>query len=140
MSISGFHGQYRFLSNFWSCPLTLSGLTFPTAEHAYQAAKSTDPQDWKDVLECVSPGAAKRMGKIITLRTDWEQIKVHVMAQIIHAKFQNNDLRQLLLQTGEQRLIEENTWNDTFWGVCNGKGINMLGNLLMIERDLIVKQ
>ena len=130
--ISGFNGQYRFLSNFWMAPIEVGGMRFRSSEHAYQAAKSLDPQDWKDVQECVSPGAAKRMGKNVTLRADWEDIKLEAMEEILWAKFtQHPDLMKDLIMTRGMELIETNTWGDTYWGVCKGKGHNHLGKLLM---------
>ena len=39
-----------------------------------------------------------------------------------------------LLATGKATLVEGNSWGDTFWGVCRGKGKNMLGKILMRVR------
>lgn len=52
------------------------------------------------------------------------------MEQILRVKFSDPTLRKLLLDTGNAKLIEGNTWNDTFWGVCRGKGQNNLGLIL----------
>lgn len=133
--IDSFKGEYAFLSNFYPVPCDLgSGVVFPTAEHAYQASKSQDSTDWKDVMECVSPGAAKRMGKIVTMRPNFNQLKLSYMGQIIRAKFNDPRLADRLVETGDAKLIEGNHWNDTYWGVCKGVGQNMLGRLLMSER------
>ena len=129
--IRGFQGEYRWLSNFWHSPIRFGDWVFPTAEHAYQASKSLHPIDWQKIIDCPSPGAAKRLGKTMKLRPDWNQVKVENMTEILRAKFQIPELRQKLLDTGEALLIEENTWRDTFWGTYRGKGANMLGLCLV---------
>lgn len=138
--IREFQGEHRFLSNFWPARITFGEWTFPTAEHAYQAAKSLDPVDWKDAQECVSPGAAKRLGKTFTLRPDWDDVKLEIMPEIVRAKFRDPELREKLLATGDAQLIEGNNWGDTFWGVSRGKGHNHLGRILMQVRSEILNQ
>jgi hypothetical protein len=39
---NSFHNEYRFLSNFYPAEVSFEGLVFPTVEHAYVAAKTTD--------------------------------------------------------------------------------------------------
>ena len=130
--ISGFSGQYRFLSNFWMVPIEVGGMRFRSSEHAYQAAKSLDPEDWSMIQRCATPGEARRIGQHVTLRADWEDIKLEAMEEILWAKFtQHPDLMRHLIMTRGMELIETNTWGDTYWGVCKGKGHNHLGKLLM---------
>lgn len=133
--IKSFRGENRFLSNFYPVPIKWHGLLFSSVEHAYQAAKATNDDDRKKIQKCSSPGAAKRMGKIILLRSDWEEIKLDVMYQLLKQKFSQPDFRQRLLSTYDQTLIEGNEWGDEFWGVCRGKGENHLGKLLMKVRE-----
>jgi len=134
--IRGFQGEFRFLSNFWPAPIVMGTLVFPTSEHAYQAAKSLNWEDWKDISECVSPGAAKRLGKKLEMRPDWDQIKIRIMGEITRAKYeQNPDLKQKLLATAPRELREDNHCGDIFWGVCRGRGHNHLGRILMAYRD-----
>jgi ribA/ribD-fused uncharacterized protein len=135
LPISGFHGDYRWLSNFTLCEVELEGVMYPTVEHAYQAAKTTVKEFREAIRLCTTPGQAKRMGKQITLRPDWEAIKLDVMRGLLREKFSWGYLRVALLATGERELIEENTWYDTFWGVCYGEGQNWLGKLLMEIRE-----
>jgi predicted NAD-dependent protein-ADP-ribosyltransferase YbiA (DUF1768 family) len=82
-----------------------------------------------------TPGEAKKAGRSVHLRTDWEQIKVGLMCGLVSQKFQDPKLKQMLLDTGDQELIEGNYWFDDFWGVHNGKGKNQLGKILMLVRD-----
>jgi ribA/ribD-fused uncharacterized protein len=139
--IASFKGKYRWLSNFWSSPITFGGLTWPTVEHAFQACKTTDHSEQQEVLNQSTPGKAKRQGRKVTLRSDWSEIRVECMRVLLLLKFtQNADLRKKLKATGDEELIEGNTWHDKFWGMCycpkcGGKGENMLGKLLMEVRS-----
>lgn len=130
--ITSFSGPYRFLSNFWIVNLRIGDMHFISAEHAYQAAKSLDPQDWANISSIETPGGAKRAGTKLKLRPDWDEIKLDVMRVILEAKFtQNPNLMSALIDTGDEELIEGNYWGDTYWGVCKGVGQNHLGKLLM---------
>lgn len=139
--INQFVGPNRFLSNFFASQVKINDWVFPTVEHAYQAAKSNNPYDWKRVQACDTPGSAKRMGQKLHMRPDWDEVKVHFMHGLLQLKFQIPALREQLLATGDYLLIEGNSWNDTFWGVSNetGRGRNNLGILLMRVRGEIQK-
>lgn len=128
-------GQFRFLSNFWVSPIVYEGEEYPTAEHFYQAAKTVDDEEQKFVRISPTPGEAKKRGKKVTLREDWDEVKDGIMRKALRLKFeQNPELAQKLLATGDQELIEGNTWGDTYWGVCFGTGQNKLGLLLQERR------
>lgn len=135
MIIDNFSGDYEFLSNFYPCNVVYDGLKFETTEHAFQAAKTLNIEERLQVMACDTPGKAKRMGRKVTLRPDWDQVKVQVMTDIVRQKFTDLLLARKLLETGDTNLIEGNTWNDRFWGVCNGKGENNLGKILMKVRE-----
>lgn len=138
MKISEFRGKYKFLSNFWSAPVLFDGYEYPTVEHAYQAAKTTDPASRHFIRSTSTPAAAKQGGKGVSLRKDWESVKTKIMAELVLQKFARHpDLRKNLLETGDAVLEEGNTWGDTYWGVCNGQGKNMLGKILMRVRELL---
>jgi len=135
--IKGFFGKYRFLSNFWPAQVNLDGDTYPSVEHAYQAAKTLDTETREKIKECEKPGQAKKLGKKIQLRSDWEDAKLSIMENLVQQKFCNHeDLKNKLLSTGDAYLEETNTWGDRFWG-CDkqGKGENHLGKILMRIRD-----
>lgn len=134
--IASFDREHRFLSNFWPAPVTYEGVTYRTVEHAYQAAKTLNLRDRVTIQHEYNPAQAKRLGRTVQLRTDWNDIRIGVMAELLIQKFTNNEpLRELLLATGDAELIEGNYWGDTFWGVCRGKGENNLGKLLMAVRE-----
>jgi ribA/ribD-fused uncharacterized protein len=138
--ILGFFGRYKFLSNFHPSPIDVDGSKYPTVEHAFQALKSTDPSKAREVRKAETPGIAKRLGQKVPLREDWEQVKDDVMYDLLKRKFtQNESLKRGLLATGNEYLEETNTWHDTYWGVCNGKGLNKLGHLLMRLRAELQK-
>ena len=133
-----FQGEFRFLSNFWPAWIEFDGMMFPTVEHAYQAAKTTNMSERKRIQDCRRPGQAKRLGSQVTLRPDWEDIKLMVMTVLVAKKFQDPQLKALLLATDTQELQEDNMWRDTFWGICppgSGQGKNMLGKILMSVRE-----
>lgn len=133
--IKTFHGEAAFLSSFWAAPITFDGIEFPTVEHAYQAAKTLDFHRRYEISKIATPGQAKRAGQKVTLRPDWENIKEQIMLELVILKFMTHrKLRDLLLSTGHAELIEGNTWGDTYWGVCNGVGQNVLGKVLMLVR------
>lgn len=133
--IDNFWGQHRFLSNFYPCVINYEGIIYPSTEHAYQAAKVLDTSTRYDISLMSTPGQAKKAGRIVKLREDWEHIKVSVMNTILCQKFQDDQLAQKLVETYPHELVEGNTWGDRFWGVCNGEGQNMLGVLLMQIRN-----
>ena len=129
-------GPHRFMSNFWPATVNLDGIDYVTVEHAYQAAKSLDPDKREIVRDMPSPAAAKRAGRRLKSRTDWDAVKVDVMRALLQQKFAyGTALRRQLDATAPATLEEGNTWGDTFWGVCGGRGRNMLGKLLMEIRD-----
>jgi ribA/ribD-fused uncharacterized protein len=135
--ITWFRDEYDFLSNFYSAEIEYESVVFPTVEHAFQAAKTLDIDERRKIAAVREPGSAKRMGRRVKLRSDWEQIKVGLMRDLLRIKFSNPDLAERLLATGSAELIEGNSWNDTFWGLCRGRGRNMLGQLLMEVREEI---
>ena len=138
--ISFFDGEYSFLSNFYEHPIEYDGLIYPTNEHAFQAAKVLDIEQREKIRNESSPSRAKFAGRHVKLRNDWEQVKVDIMYEICKKKFEDKDLRQKLLDTGDKILIEGNTWNDDFWGKCTDNGKNNLGLILMRIRDEIKKE
>jgi len=134
--IDSFRGEYRFLSNFWFAKTVYKGIGFPTAEHAYQAAKSNDERIWRYFAKLEKPGEAKRCGNMIDCRYDWDEVRVDIMHSILISKFSDIHLMDKLVATGNAELIEKNSWGDVFWGVCKGVGENRLGKLLMGLRNV----
>lgn len=135
MKIAEFKGEFSFLSNFHPAVMTWEGIQYPTSEHAYQSAKTFNMDIRIQVANLATPGQAKRFGKTIPIRKDWEDVKVSIMYDIVQEKFaQNSNLRELLMATRGFYLEEGNRWDDTFWGVCRGKGKNILGEILMSVR------
>ena len=136
--IKEFRGKYYFLSNFSNSKFTLNGITFLNGESAFHSFKDIKSQSEFANLD---PFTAKRKGRKVKLRHDWEDIKDDIMYKVVKAKFEQNvDLKEKLLATGDEYLEEGNTWNDTYWGVCKGRGKNMLGKILMKVRLELKKQ
>ena len=134
--IKQFSGEHRWLSNFYPCKVFLDGEIYDSVENAYQAAKTLDLEKRKE-FKVITPGHAKRLGKTLDIREDWDTVKLEVMSDLLHQKFKQPLFYELLIATGINCKIEEgNTWNDTYWGVDlkTGKGKNNLGKLIMSIR------
>ena len=130
--IGEFNREYEFLSNFYLSPVEFDGDQYPSVENAFQAAKEVGD---RTKFKSCSPGQAKRFGRKVKLRSDWEEIKIAVMTAIVRNKFTIPDLKEKLLATGDEELVEGNWWRDTFWGVYKGCGRNELGKILMKVRQ-----
>ena len=134
--IGSFKGEYFFLSNFYDVVIDYEGITYPSTEHAYQAAKSPFQAIKFYASKINTPGKVKRFGRGIDLRPDWEEVKIREMRNILEIKFAIPELREKLLATGTEVLFEGNNWGDVFWGQCPlGSGRNELGILLMSIRN-----
>ena len=131
LAITSFRGKYRFLSNFYPAEIAYLGIKYPTVEHAYQAVKTVDRRTRQFIAGLATPGQAKQVGHSVVLRANWESIRVGMMDVFLRKKFAIPVLERLLLATEDRDLVEENSWGDTFWGVCGGVGQNQLGKLLV---------
>ncbi len=142
MTISQFAGEHSFLSNFYHWPFEFEVLDWgkyeaETVEHAFQACKAVNQTDFEWVLAAAHPGEAKKRGRKIDLEPRWEEIKDEIMAAMLLKKFEHPHMSAKLIATGDQKLVEGNWWGDTYWGVCNGEGKNVLGHLLMNLREAL---
>jgi ribA/ribD-fused uncharacterized protein len=140
LSIQGFFGPYRFLSNFEPCSIFYNGFMFKSSEAAYQSAKF----DTKCAEEFVNLSATDswKLANSGLLdeykKPNWSDIKYDTMLMICSDKFRRNiKLSSKLRETGTKYLEETNHWGDTFWGVDykTGEGTNALGIILMDIRD-----
>ena len=138
--IDVFRGKYSFLSNFYEIPIRYAGIEFGSTEAAFQAMKCKHFEE-RIRFENLNPSEAKRLGREIELREDWEEVKDQIMYDICKQKFsRNEDLKIKLIQTGQEPIIESNTWHDYYWGQCNGKGLNKLGKILMQIREELFEE
>lgn len=131
--INSFRDKYYFLSNMYPH----SGIG-KSVEHYFQAAKSTSPEDYQYVVDAVDGYEARTRGKKILMRDDWSKCKEDVMYEEIGVKFYcYPSLAKLLLDTGDEELVEGNTWGDRYWGVDirTNVGENKLGKILMKIRE-----
>jgi ribA/ribD-fused uncharacterized protein len=142
--INSFDGEFAFLSNFYESKIVHADMTFPTVEHAFQAAKSLSEEEQAAISIAKTPNIAKRLGRKVILRPDWEQVKEKIMYECVKEKFKDPTLKQKLIDTYPAELIEGNTWHDNCWGDCscekckNIEGKNLLGKILMKVRDEIM--
>lgn len=153
--INKFDGRYRFLSNFYPSEIEYQGIKYPTNEHYYVAMKINDPQFFKGIgnlnvneaREYISTiqtaGQVKRVGRTLSVRKDWDSVKLKVMEYGVRQKFTKHpELKEMLLSTENHELVEGNTWHDNFFGSCEcekceNRGLNHLGKILMKVRDSI---
>ncbi len=142
--IDSFTGDYHFLSNFWEGdpfewfnPRVEKLWHCKTGEHGYQADKSLSEVAQNAILEAVSPGMAKKLGRACVLDPEFDARSLATMASMLDAKFdlvKQPRITLRLIETYPARLVEGNTWGDVFWGQVNHVGQNNLGKLLEKRR------
>ena len=143
MAITNFKGPNKWLSNFELVPITYNGIYYPSTEHAYMAQKTTVIELRMQIAAASTPSKAKKLGRALKLRPDWELIKLQVMEDVLRIKFNQEPYKSKLIATGNEELIEGNTWCDQIWGQCRCQkcldsgieGQNNLGKLLMKIRS-----
>lgn len=161
--IYGFFDRHRYLSNYHLHEVEYEGITYPSNENAYHAAKiipgSTQPVSLdRFSFRVFTPNEAKSKGRQVNLRNDWLnelpledqvtdsqgvlilQLRDKIMYDLNVTKFQDPGLRSFLLSTGDLYLEETNWWKDDYWGVWEGKGLNKLGRILMLIRSKLSKK
>lgn len=133
---------YGAFSNLYPRPIEFEGRVYPTSEHAYQAGKASKPVVREWILSAPTPSLAAMAAHglyVWDVVPNWAQIKFDRMRAVLRAKFeQHADLKDLLLSTGDARLVEAGTVNNAvnrLWGEVDGKGENTLGIMLMELRS-----
>lgn len=136
--IDDFRGAHAFLSNFSPSSLVWDGMAYPSAEAAFAAGKTLDPVRRQAIAAAPTPGEAKRIGRGVALRPDWDHtVRYQVMDEVLAAKFTDPHLQNQLLATERSLLLEANGHHDMHWGACrcdrhrDQVGGNMLGSALM---------
>ena len=132
-----FRNEFYFLSNMYPCKIVLKlnekEYTFSCAESAFQALKDIDKAD---VFAKLNGFEAKKLGKRQNLIKHWHSVenwnanRVRVMRYVVIAKFEQNPLLMDKLKNIKEPIVEDNNWNDRFWGKSNGIGENWLGKIL----------
>jgi ribA/ribD-fused uncharacterized protein len=139
--VDGFTDRYEFLSNFHQSTIVSDGVAYPSGEAMFQAEKTLDPAERRWIIEAPTPGVAKQRGRQVALRDAWDEIERYpAMRRVVAAKFADPDLRDQLVGTGTDLLVERNYWHDQTWGCCSCPrhqsvpGRNLLGRYLMDHR------
>jgi hypothetical protein len=146
--INLFRGENYFLSNMYPVNILFNGITFKSSEHLYQAHKAIYLIDFENIVNCEKGVETKKIAKEMQrnkrIRKDFHEIKDHVMTVAVLLKFgQNKDIKEKLLATGIEMLIEGNYWHDNYWGNCTCDkckhilGVNRLGKTLMSIRTIL---
>jgi ribA/ribD-fused uncharacterized protein len=162
--ITSYTGEWEWLSNFAYTPfrfIPLPEKVWPTAEHCYQSLKARHPEQMEWIASAPSPSEAKRRGRSVAMRDNFDKIKRQHMMQVMLSKFGSGELRDRLAATAGRPLVEGNTWGDQFWGAVHMDrgaippgmpiwapapegdsrylaGHNWLGTIQMMIRNLIV--
>lgn len=131
--INYFKGEYEFLSNAYSMPVLYNGVWYANAEAAFQAQKCASAE-LRHLFADLDAVTAKKLGREMKLRDDWDDVKDGIMKEIIKSKFEDEDLRDKLLDTGDDEIVMY-TKKDVYWGVVDGEGENRLGKILMDVRS-----
>lgn len=131
--------KYGCFSNFYEGPFEIDGSIWPTTEHYFAAMKTHDVSQQEDIRKAKTPLEAKQMGRVCSLREDWDDVKYDVMLDALRAKFGNNPvLKDTLLSTADALIYEDSPY-DKVWGTGEkggvGKGQNLLGKALMQVRE-----
>lgn len=139
--IRSFREEYWFLSNFYPCVVIHDGLEYRNLEAAFQASKCVGLLE-RIRFGALDPAEAKKLGRTVAIRNDWENVKLFILKELIRIKFISNpSLLGALMATGDAYLSEDNTWHDNFYGNCTCArcretlGLNHLGNTLMTLRE-----
>lgn len=135
---------YGAFSNLYRREVEFEGEVFATSEHAYQAGKARKSAVRKWLMDAPSPSLLAMAAHGLyywDIAPGWSTTKFDRMRAVLRAKFtQHPDLRDLLLSTGDAKLVETATVDNEvnrLWGEVNGVGRNMLGVLLMeLRTDL----
>lgn len=140
-------GENRWLSNFQYCEIQYQGYKYYSVQAAYQAQKyigSNMKMDrMKRIFGKIQPNEAKLLGGLLPLREDWQEVRLKIMQDLIRLKFENEQLKQKLIDTDGEQIVLKNKWHDKFFGKCecqkcNGQGQNYLGRILMKIREELI--
>ena len=133
-NITSFTGEYSFLSNSFPCLVEIDGLKFNSAEAAFWSQKVKDVNARRKYTR-LNPNKAREKAMNAVPIDDWDELKEDIMKKILKIKFSNPDLKKKLKDTNKQKLLNNTTYRDEYWGIYLGKGKNKLGVLLMELRD-----
>lgn len=140
--ISEFRGDNRWLSNFHAAVILADEKIYPTTEHFYQSKRALTIEDELAVISQETPFKAMHFGRDLTNQRpfeEWAKLRLGIMRRASLLKYtQHLDLARCLVATGDEELVEGNSWNDIFWGQCPiGTGENWLGRILMETREIV---
>jgi predicted NAD-dependent protein-ADP-ribosyltransferase YbiA (DUF1768 family) len=86
-------------------------------EHALAECLKAD-----GTFRAFSPGQAKKIGRTLLLRLDWDAMSESFMVKLQERKYANTEMAERLLTTGDVPIVELNTWGDTNWGAVEHGG------------------
>lgn len=147
--IDKFYGNYLWLSNFSVCRIEYGGYVYKSVQSAYKAQKFEGTLLQKDrikkIYTKIQANQAKVLGTILPARSDWEEVRIDIMKELLRIKFNQFPFKEQLLETGDEELIQGNYWHDITFGKCycqehKGEGQNILGKLIMQIREQLKQE
>lgn len=136
--VDGFIGRWEALSNYYPWKFRVNGLDYASSEHYFQSRKVESVDAARQIRNAETPDEAKHLANTFPRRPDWPDIRVGVMRKALAAKFVVGSYpSKVLIRSGNAVLLESNNWNDEEWGICEGKGANILGVLLVERRGVL---
>ena len=145
--IVGFKKYFSFMKLEYQVPVYFEGGLYPSALHAYYAAKSQEQTVRKRFQRMPMLKDMRELARTLIEPEDWKLRRLGIMEIINRDKFRRNkELKDKLLTTMERELINDITFElesgevldymTDFWGVINNQGQNQLGRILeKIRRD-----
>lgn len=132
----GFRGADFFLSNGYPSKIEFDGRFYATVWHAFSAACANNEGERFAAATAPTPAVAAALGLMfqgpLAFRSETAK---ETMRGLLRQKFEAYpELASKLVNTGTQQLISEEPPGDQWWGSHNGRGENVLGELLMEER------
>jgi len=138
------------MSNMSHHHVNIDGVSWHTAEHAFQALRLPIGHPTRDTLNNIkSPMDAKMI--INRYRSDFKIIPcsdddLDLMRLVISSKISTNEMYHQLRDTGDKIIVEDVTkrqrGNGLFWGMANRNGNwvgeNWLGKIWMEQRSALL--
>lgn len=133
-------GEYGYLATYSNHGFYKDGVYYKTSEHYFQSKKFDDIAVVNKIINAATPKEASNIGRdrLNKKRDNWRDIKKDIMFEAVLYKFeQNEDIKQKLLSTGDEEIIEE-TVKENYWGIGpNYDGENNYGKILCKVRDYL---
>ena len=132
-----FENEFEFLSNFSESEIILDGIIYPTVEHFFQAMKTKDPIQRAEIAAAPTPGKAKRLGRQVQLRSDWEEVKDQCMLDALRLKFADEDFGYKSSAISFRRLEINGLKRETIGMITTGESAIVLNAKILWVKTIL---